>query len=64
MAKEKNRPEKDPEKDEETRESETGHVEEDSGEGNPGDSLEKEKQQGKEIVNKALNRVKSKLEEQ
>ena len=59
MTKEKNRPEKEPEKDEKAREPETDRVEEE-----PGENWEEEKQQGKEIVNKALNKVKSKLEEQ
>ena len=59
MAKEKNRPEKEPKKDEKTQEQETDRVEDE-----PGENWEREKQQGKEIVSKALNKVKSRLEEQ
>ena len=63
MVKEENRPDKELEKGGKTREPETEHVEENSGEEEPGESWEKEKQQGKEILNEALNKVKSKLEE-
>ena len=59
MAKEENRPEKEPKKDEKTQEQETDRVEDE-----PGENWEREKQQGKEIVSKALNKVKSRLEEQ
>ena len=59
MAKEENRPEKEPKKDEKTQEQETDRAEDE-----PGENWEREKQQGKEIVSKALNKVKSRLEEQ
>ena len=61
MTEEKNRTEKKPENTEtqETRERETGRTGQ-SPEGN----WEEEKQQGKELVSKALNKVKKRLEEQ
>ncbi len=59
MAEEKERFEKKPKKDEETRRQETDHIEE-----KPGENWEREKQQSKEIVSKALNKVKSRLEDQ
>lgn len=61
MTEERDRPEKEPKEPEEK--NETGEQEHEPVEREPGEDWEKEKQRGKEIVNKALDRVRNKLEE-